>query len=112
MATVEPSTAMESAPGVPAPARPLDLPTRIVPPGLQPEGIACGDDNAVVPVFDDPFHAQLTVGPIDHTVHLRPLSVAERRTVMHANEASVDIDGEMVAAIGVAGAGGRYRLIR
>ena len=112
MATVEPSTAMESAPGVPAPARTPDQPTRIVSPCLQPEEMVCGDDSGVSPVFDDPFHAQLTVGPIDHTVHLRPLSVAERRTVMHASEASADVDAEMVAAIGVAGAGGRYRLIR
>lgn len=112
MATVEPSTAMESAPGVPAPARAPDQPTRIVPPDLRPEGMVCGDDSGVAPVFDDRFHAQLTVGPIDHTVHLRPLSVAVRPTVMHASEASADVDADMVTAIGVAGAGGRYRLIR
>jgi serine/threonine-protein kinase len=79
---------------------------------LQPDGIVCGDDSRGDPVFDDRFHAQPTVGPIDHTVHLRPLSVAERRTVMHAGEAPADVDAGMAAAIGVAGAGGRYRLVR
>lgn len=112
MATVEPSTAMESAAGVPAPARAPDQPTRIVPPDLHSEGIVCGDDSGVAPVFDDPFHAQLTVGPIDHTVHLRPLSFAVGQTVMHASEASADVDADRVTAIGVAGAGGRYRLTR
>jgi len=112
MATVEPSTAMESAGGAPVPVRAPDPPTRIVPRGQQPEGIVCGDDSGGDPVFEDRFHAQLTVGPIDHTVHLRPLSVAERRTVIHAGEARADVDAGMAAAIGVAGAGGRYRLVR
>lgn len=112
MATVEPSTAMESAPSVPASARAPDQPTRIVPSGPEPERIVCGDESAVAEAFDDPFHAQLTVGPIDQTVHLRPLAGAERRTVMHASEASADVDAGMAVAIGGAGAGGRYRLIR
>jgi PAS domain S-box-containing protein len=112
MATVEPSTAMESAGCAPGPVRAPDPPTRIVPSGLQLEGILSADDSGGAPVLDDRFHAQLTVGPIDHTVHLRPLSVAERRTVMHAGEAPADVDAGMVAAIGVAGAGGRYRLVR
>ena len=112
MATVEPSTAMESAPGVPASARAPDQPTRIDSSGPEPEGLVCGDDSAVAAAFDDPFHAQLTVGPIDQTVHLRPLTVAERRTVIHASEASANVDAGMAGAIGVAGAGGRYRLIR
>ena len=112
MATVEPSTAMESAGCAPGPVRPPDSPTRIVPSGLQLEGILSADDSGGAPVLDERFHAQLTVGPIDHTVHLRPLSVAERRTVMHAGDAPADVDAGMVAAIGVAGAGGRYRLVR
>ena len=112
MATVEPSTAMESAGGASVPVRAPDQPTRIVPRGLQPERIVGGDDSGGDPVFDDRFHAQLTVGPIDHTVHLRPLTVSERRTVIHAGEARADVDAGMAAAIGVAGAGGRYRLVR
>lgn len=106
MATVEPSTAIESAGGASAPVRAPDQPTRIVPRGQQPEGIVCGNDSGGDSVFDDRFHAQLTVGPIDHTVHLLPLTVSERRTVIHAGEARADVDAGMAAAIGVAGAGG------
>jgi serine/threonine-protein kinase len=112
MATVEPSTAMESAPGAPAPARTTDPLTRIAAPALMSGMGGGGVDRAVAPAFDDSLHSQLTVGPIDHTVHLRPLSVAERRTVMPASEEIPDVDAGMAAAIGVAGAGGRYRLIR
>ena len=112
MATVEPSTAMESAGGASVPVRAPDQPTRIVPRGQQPEGVVCGDDSGGDPVFEDRFHAQLTVGPIDHTVHLLPLTISERRTVIHAGEARADVDAGMAAAIGVAGAGGRYRLVR
>jgi serine/threonine-protein kinase len=108
MATVEPSTALASAPGAGASARAPEAPTRIA----LTTGGASGDDRAVAPAFDDSLHSQLTVGPIDHTVHLRPLSVAERRTVMPASEEIPDLDAGMVAAIGVAGAGGRYRLVR
>lgn len=108
MATVEPSTATTSAPGACAPARAPEAPTRIAPSG----GSARGDDRTAASAFDDSLHSQLTVGPIDHTVHLRPLSVAERRTEMPAGEEIPDLDSGMVAAIGVAGAGGRYRLVR
>jgi len=112
MATVEPSTATGSARSAPEPVRAADQPTRIGAGGARSGGVVCGDDSHVAPPHDDPLHAQVTVGPIDHTVHLRPLAIDERRTVIHAGEEGLDVDAGMAAAIGVAGAGGRYRLIR
>ena len=91
------SSAMESAGGASVPVRAPDQPTRIVPRGQQPEGVVCGDDSGGDPVFEDRFHAQLTVGPIDHTVHLLPLTISERRTVIHAGEARADVDAGMAA---------------
>lgn len=110
MATVEPSTAMENARGARGPLGAPDLPTRIAP-GGGPAGV-CGGDGDIAPSCDDRLHAQITVGPIDHTVQLRPLAVADRQTSMPAGEERPDVDAGTAAAIGVAGAGGRYRLIR
>ena len=62
MATVEPSTAMESAGCAPGPVRPPDSPTRIVPSGLQLEGILSADDSGGAPVLDERFHANSPSG--------------------------------------------------
>ena len=111
MATVEPSTAMEHARGAQAPPCAPDLPTRVAP--AEQRASVSDDDSNIAPRSDDRLHAQLTVGPIDHTVHLRPLAVADRRTVMPAtSDVRADLDPGLAGAIGVAGAGGRYRLIR
>lgn len=110
MATVEPSTAMEGAGGAEG-FRAPELPTRIAP-AEQRAGIR-DDDSDIAPPDDGRLHADITVGPIDHTVHLRPLAVADRRTSTPGFcEMRTDVEPGMAAAIGVAGAGGRYRLIR